>query len=103
AVILGFALTGRGQDKPAMHDSANAMPQAMFKNYQDMKWDKILPDLGDASPEICVVHVDTKTGATKLFIRTPKAMHIRKHWHSANETHTMVIGSAAFMCDGKRI
>ncbi len=74
-----------------------------FKNLSDLKWDRMLPDLGDASPEICIVHVDPKTNATQLFIRTPKGIHVRKHWHSANETHTMIIGTATFACEGKRV
>ena len=52
----------------------------------------MLPDLGDASPEIAILHVDPNTEATQLLIRTPKALHVRKHWHSANETHTMISG-----------
>ena len=44
----------------------------------------VLPDLGDASPEIAILHVDPKTEATQLLIRTPKALHVRQHWHSAN-------------------
>ena len=32
----------------------------------------------------------------------PKGIHIRKHWHSANETHTIIKGIAKFECDGKR-
>jgi mannose-6-phosphate isomerase-like protein (cupin superfamily) len=28
---------------------------------------------------------------------------VRKHWHSANETHTIIKGTAAFECDGKRL
>ena len=35
-------------------------------------------------------------------IRTPKAIHVRKHWHSANETHTILQGTAILACDGKR-
>ena len=84
------------------HDSAPSMPQPIFTAYQDFKWGKILPDLGDSSPEICILHVDPKTQATKLMIRTPKAIHVRKHWHSANETHTIFQGTAVFACDGKK-
>jgi quercetin dioxygenase-like cupin family protein len=29
-------------------------------------------------------------------------MHMRKHWHSANETHTMIIGKSTFDCDGRK-
>jgi len=104
AVILSFAIAGSGQE-PAPQTGAQMadVPQAMFKNYDDLKWNKILPDLGESSPEICILHVDPKTNATKLFIRSPKALHVRKHWHSANETHTMILGKATFACDGKRI
>jgi mannose-6-phosphate isomerase-like protein (cupin superfamily) len=65
--------------------------------------DKILPDLGANSPEICFLRVNPTTHATSLLIRTPKAIHVRKHWHSANETHTIINGIATFACDGKRV
>src|SRR2546423_13614958 len=104
AVIISVAISGRAQDlKQPAHDASASMAETVFKNYQDLKWDKILPDLGESSPEICILHVDPKTNATKLFIRSPKALHVRKHWHSANETHTMILGKATFACDGKRI
>ena len=74
----------------------------IFKNVSDLKWDKILPDLGENSPEICFLRVDPKTHATSLLIRTSKAIHIRKHWHTANESHTMISGKAILACEGKR-
>src|SRR6266480_2001169 len=105
AVIVSVvARPGAADTKaPAAHAAGGEMPQAVFANYDDLKWGKILPDLGDDSPEICILHVDPQTKATKLLIRTPKAIHIRKHWHSGNETHTMIVGKAIFACDGKRI
>jgi quercetin dioxygenase-like cupin family protein len=104
AVLVTFAASGWGQEaKGKAHAVKADMPEAVFKNYKDLKWDKILSDLGENSPEICILHVDPKTKATKLLIRCPKAIHIRKHWHSANETHTMVLGTAEFACDGKRV
>jgi len=51
---------------------------------------KIIPDLGENSPEICFLRVDPKTLATSLLVRTSKAIHVRKHWHTANETHIMI-------------
>jgi hypothetical protein len=53
----------------------------IFKNLSDLKWDKIIPDLAENSPEICFLRVDPKTHATSLLIRTSKAIHVRKHWH----------------------
>jgi hypothetical protein len=95
------AVSPRSQE-PA-HGAKVGKPEAVFKNYQDLKWDKILPGLGASSPELCILHVDPKTKATKLLNRTPKGIHIRKHWHSANETHTMIVGTAEFACDGRRV
>jgi mannose-6-phosphate isomerase-like protein (cupin superfamily) len=28
---------------------------------------------------------------------------VRQHWHSANETHTMISGKATFACEGNRV
>jgi quercetin dioxygenase-like cupin family protein len=104
AVLVSFAVSGRGQQsKEPAHGEKADMPEAVFKNYADLKWEKILPDLGESSPEICILHVDPKTKATKLLIRTPKGIHVRKHWHSANETHTVILGTQVFACEGKRI
>jgi mannose-6-phosphate isomerase-like protein (cupin superfamily) len=98
ATLVG-ALTGWA-GSPPVETTSNAPD---FKNLADLKWDKILPDLGKNSPEICFLHVDPKTNATSLLIRTPKAIHVRKHWHSANETHTIINGTATFACDGKKL
>jgi quercetin dioxygenase-like cupin family protein len=87
---------------PANSPAANTANMPEFKKLSEIKWDKILPDLGDASPEISILHVDPTTQATQLLIRTPKAIHIRKHWHTANESHTMIIGTAKFECEGKK-
>ena len=85
-------------------EGAPAPPNApMFIGLKDVKWDRILPDLGESSPEIAILRVDPRTQATQLLIRTPKGIHVRKHWHSANETHTMITGTASFACEGKRV
>ena len=60
------------------------------------------PELGDRSPEIAILHVDPKTQATQLLIRVPKNSHVRKHWPSANETHTVVSGTFVIECEGQR-
>jgi len=103
--MVVVALTSFGLNR---HAEANEMTGATtantpeFKNLSDLKWDKILPDLGADSPEISILHVDPTTHATSLLIRTPKAIHVRKHWHTANESHTMIIGTATLACDGKK-
>ncbi|PYJ22752.1 MAG: hypothetical protein DME92_02880, partial [Verrucomicrobia bacterium] len=66
-MALGFALMGWAEN-PLGDVSSNA-PE--FKNLSEIKWDKILPDLDENSPEICILRVDPKTHATSLLIRTP--------------------------------
>jgi quercetin dioxygenase-like cupin family protein len=104
AAIVSLPVGVRAQEsKDTAHTAQADTSQAIFKNYKDLNWGKILPDLGENSPEVCILHVDPKTKVTKLLIRMPKGIHIRKHWHSANETHTMVLGTIVFACDGERI
>jgi mannose-6-phosphate isomerase-like protein (cupin superfamily) len=74
----------------------------LFIPLEQVKWERIVPDLGEASPEIAILRVEPATRATQLLIRTPRAIHVRKHWHSANETHTMILGTATFECEGHR-
>jgi mannose-6-phosphate isomerase-like protein (cupin superfamily) len=81
---------------------STALDHAIYLNFQDMKWDKIVPELGAGSPEITILHVDQKTGATKLMIKVPLNFHVPKHWHTANETHTVVSGTFIMDHDGKR-
>ena len=99
-IAFSFLLSSHAAERAAPPEAAVKAPE--FKNLSDLKWDKILPDLGADSPEISVLHVDPKTHATSLLIRTPKAIHVRKHWHAANESHTMIIGTATLACDGKK-
>ena len=76
--------------------------QPAFIAYADLQWKPIIPDLGPKSPEIAILHIDPTTHATQLLIRAPAAIHIRRHWHTANETHTMIRGTAVLECDGQR-
>ena len=69
---------------PALGQSAP--PEPVFKNFNDLKWEKTNPELGDNSQEIAILHVNPTTKATELFIRAPKNYHVGRHWHTSNET-----------------
>jgi mannose-6-phosphate isomerase-like protein (cupin superfamily) len=105
-VIAGLALSIVGPVSlpigavPAPTEVGSEGP--IFKRLSEVQWSKMLPELGDASPEMAILHEDPRTHATQLLIRSPKPIHVRKHWHSANETHTIITGTAAFECDGKK-
>jgi len=103
SILLALALLGLGYIRGQTTEPTPAASDGpIFKNVSDLKWDKIIPDLGESSPEICFLRVDQKTGATSLLIRTSRAIHVRKHWHTANESHTMISGKAVLACEGKR-
>lgn len=86
---------------PSPRTAAEAS-HAMNLKPEQMKWDRIFPELGEKSAEITILHMDPKTGATQLMIRVPKNFHVPKHWHTANETHTVVSGTFVIECEGKR-
>lgn len=46
----------------------------------------------NASPEITFLLKDPKTGAEQLMMRGPANFYAARHWHTANETHTVVFG-----------
>jgi hypothetical protein len=53
---------------------ANTGPDTpIFKQLSEVQWTKMLPDLGDASPEMAILHEDSKTHATQLLIRSGNA------------------------------
>ena len=71
--------------------------------FKDLKWQRIVPELGERSPEIVILRVDPNTQATQLMIRVPKNTHVPKHWHTANETHTIMSGTFIIECEEKRV
>jgi quercetin dioxygenase-like cupin family protein len=87
--ICMVASPGLAQNAP----SSDASVQAMFQKYQDLKWEKINPEMGSKSAEIVILHVNPTTQASEMLIRTPKHTHVPKHWHSANETITIIHGT----------
>ncbi|TMB01211.1 MAG: cupin domain-containing protein [Deltaproteobacteria bacterium] len=105
AIVLAATACGCGM-RAWMHPGAptrgQASEQPAFLRHRDLTWTRIVPELGATSPEIAIMHVDPATQATQLMIRTPAAIHVRKHWHSANETHTIIRGTAVLECDGQR-
>ncbi len=70
----------------------------VFLNFKDLKWEKTNPELGDRSPEVSILHENLQE--TELLLRSPKNFHVDRHWHSANETITMLHGTFILKHDG---
>jgi len=81
--------------------TAAAPQQGAHARLEDLKWQVMVPELGADGPQAAILRVDPKTQATQLLIRMPKAMHVPVHWHSANETHTVIKGTMVFEHGGQ--
>lgn len=103
---LGWS-TLAAQDKAATSQRTPSEPMhgegVLFVKYEDAGFQKIIPELGDDGPEIAMLRVDPETGATQLLIRSVAPMRVPEHWHSANETHTVIKGTQVYECGGKRV
>jgi len=100
AIVAGLLGGTAFAQTPAV--SAKSPDHAVNVRFQDLKWEKMQPELGDKASEITILRVDPTTKATHLLIRVPKNFHVPKHWHMSNETHTVISGTFIMECDGKR-
>jgi mannose-6-phosphate isomerase-like protein (cupin superfamily) len=101
-LAVAWTATTVGLVPVAAQESSDIANHAVNILFSDLKWQKIVPELGERSSEIAILRVDPKTQATQLMIRAPKNFHVPKHWHTANETHTIVSGTFIIECEGKR-
>src|SRR5262245_34943707 len=104
--FLGLTVLAQSSSNPSGTTSHQKMGEgaahAVSAPYDSLKWQAIVPELGADSPQISILRVDPQTQATQLLIRMPRQMHVPMHWHSANETHTVIKGSWVFEHDGKQ-
>jgi quercetin dioxygenase-like cupin family protein len=99
-VLSGSALAQMVTPQQPPPDAATT---PLFVNFQDLKWKMSCPELGDRSGAVVILHVDPKSQATQLLLRVPKNRVVPKHWHTANETHTVISGTFVFECEGKQV
>jgi quercetin dioxygenase-like cupin family protein len=102
-VTLTLAAQSSTHQDPAVASHAGGSPlHSISARYGDLQWQTMVPELGADSPQLSILRVDPKTQATELLIRMPKQMHVPTHWHSANETHTVIKGTMVFEHEGQR-
>ena len=104
ALVALVVSASSGQPRAAANQAAapDSTQQPIYSKLADLKWNRIFPEIGEQSSEISILHVDPTTGATQLMIRMPANFHVPLHWHTANETHTVVSGTLVMQCEGKR-
>lgn len=91
-----------GRQQAAAPAPPDPTDHAMFVESSGIKWERMSPEAGEWSPEIVILHVAPQTKATELMIRVPPGQHVPPHWHSANETHTIVSGALVLECNGQK-
>ena len=70
AMLLMVAVSPAVAQTP-MPPSHDPSAHDVYLNTKDLKWDRLVPELGAGSPEITILHKDPKSGATQLMIRSP--------------------------------
>jgi quercetin dioxygenase-like cupin family protein len=73
-----------------------ARAHASFLKFSDLKWERT----PDGLQEIVILHVNPVSKVTELMIRAPKNFHVPRHWHTANETLTIINGTFTMKHDG---
>ena len=61
----------------------------------DMKWEPL-----EGGFEISILYTNPTTQATYLVIRGPGNLHVPRHWHSSNESITVLKGTFVVGHDG---
>ena len=96
--LLGTVAISAILSCPSAQEAAaqQASPHAVFQKFAELKWEKTPDGLQD----IVILHVNPVSKATELLIRAPKNFHVPRHWHSANETLTIISGIFTMKHDG---
>jgi quercetin dioxygenase-like cupin family protein len=78
---------------------AQTAPDMMAKAVKadDMKWEP----LGDGA-DISILYTNPTTQATYLVIRAPANAHVPRHWHTSNESITVLKGTFVVTHDGSK-
>jgi quercetin dioxygenase-like cupin family protein len=102
-VLLGIATEPTlAQTTAPQQTSSETSRHPLFVKFPDVEWKRACSELGERSGEISILHVDPTTQATQLLVRLPKNWEVTKHWHTANETHTVLSGTFIMECEGRR-
>ena len=83
AVAVRWAAATFGQVAP------DGMAKAVKADDIKWKWEP----LGDSGVEISILYTNPTTQATYLVIRNPANQHVPRHWHSSNESITVLKGT----------
>jgi anti-sigma factor ChrR (cupin superfamily) len=64
------------------------MPSPQAIKFENIKWEPL-----EGGGQISILYTNPTTKATYLIIRADKDAHVPRHWHTANETITILKGT----------
>ncbi len=99
SIVLLLTMLGC-DDSATLSDTESEI--SVLTNTQDLQWEKMVPELGDDSPELATLRVDPVTKTPTILARFPTDIHIPRHVHPDGETHVILEGSHLFDQDGLR-
>jgi quercetin dioxygenase-like cupin family protein len=79
----------------AAYSQTGAAAMGTAVKEDDIKWEPL-----DGGFEISILYKNPTTQATYLVIRGPGNLHVPKHWHTSNESITVLKGSFVVAHDG---
>jgi quercetin dioxygenase-like cupin family protein len=88
--------------RPA-NSSASAETEPVTINQSDVEWQAMVPEMGKYSPMRTVLHEHPVNHSIQFLIRMPPNFHVPAHFHSANETHTVIEGTFIISVKGKKV
>jgi quercetin dioxygenase-like cupin family protein len=89
-------------DAPA-NSSASTEQEPITVNQSEVEWQPMAPEMGKYSPMRTVLHEHPVTHSIQFLIRMPPNFHVPAHFHSANETHTVIEGMFIIAVNGKKV
>ena len=93
--MIGVLLLGSIAWPGGLYAQPVSDPMGKAVKTDDMKWERL-----DDGFEISILYTNPKTQATYLVIRGPGNQHIARHWHSSNESITVLKGTFTVAHDG---
>ena len=100
AVLVAVQPVPSGAQPPS--EDRRILAQPLNLKLEQLKWARLLPELGERSPRIATLRVDPRTKATSAMIRLPANFHLPLHWHPTSESHLLVKGDLVIECNGVR-
>ena len=74
---------------------AQTAPSPHAVKFEDIKWEPL-----EGGSEISILYTNPVSKATYLVIRAEANAHVPRHWHTANETLTILSGTFVLKHDG---